>query len=203
MLWVPGGPPDPDPGRPLPLPDPPLADGVVALRPFPRPTRGVAEACRDPEIPRWTEVPSPYGPEDAAGWIAGQAGARARGESLELAIVRRGDPRVAGAIGLSTRARPDRAEVGYWVAPWARRRGVATRALRLLSAWALTELGLARLELLTLPGNAGSGRVARAAGYRREGVLRAWRVMKGASVDLVMYGRAAADPPPPPGPPGA
>ena len=62
--------------------------------------------------------------------------------------------------------------IGYWVARHARGRGVATRALRTLCRWALTELGLQRLELVTDPENRASHRVAENVGFRREGVLR-------------------------------
>jgi RimJ/RimL family protein N-acetyltransferase len=67
---------------------------------------------------------------------------------------------------------PGRAEVGYWVGPWARGEGVAARALGLLSAWALGPLGLARLDLNASVSNAASLRVAERCGYVREGTLR-------------------------------
>ena len=64
------------------------------------------------------------------------------------------------------------AEIGYWVAPWARRRGVATAAVRAMSGWAFANAGVVRLELLTDWANVGSQRVALAAGFQREGVRR-------------------------------
>jgi RimJ/RimL family protein N-acetyltransferase len=167
----------------------------VSLRPFrPGDAARVTEACQDPLITRWTEVPDPYRHEDAEGWIAAQGDARATGEALELAVVAAGADAVDGAIGLVNLA-PEhaRGEVGYWIAPWARRGGLATHAVRLLAGWALDDLGLGRLELLTHTDNEISGRVAVAAGFRREGVLRAYRVSKGRRVDLVMYARVAGD----------
>ena len=64
------------------------------------------------------------------------------------------------------------ARIGYWVAAPARGQGVCTRALTLLSRWALTEPELRRLELITDPDNHASQRVAEKVGFRREGVLR-------------------------------
>jgi len=91
------------------------------------------------------------------------------------------------------------AEIGYWVGPWARGRGVATSAVRALSAHALTH-GLERLELLTHWDNPASQRVALAAGYRREGVRReALPNRTGGRDDLVAFARLAGDsgePPP-------
>ena len=61
--------------------------------------------------------------------------------------------------------------VGYWVAPWARNRGLATRAVETLSAWALGDGGFDRLELTTHPENTASQRVAEKAGFNREGLV--------------------------------
>ena len=62
-----------------------------------------------------------------------------------------------------------RGHIGYWVTPPARGRGICTRALRLLARWALDELELQRLELITDPDNLASQRVAEKVGFQREG----------------------------------
>jgi ribosomal-protein-alanine N-acetyltransferase len=59
-------------------------------------------------------------------------------------------------------------EVSYWLAGYARRRGVATRALGLLSDWALTSLDLHELRLWMHIDNHASRAVAERAGYRRD-----------------------------------
>ena len=51
---------------------------------------------------------------------------------------------------------------------------MATRALRLLSRWALIEHGLARVQLIVEPENVASIRVAENAGFRREALLRSY-----------------------------
>jgi RimJ/RimL family protein N-acetyltransferase len=85
------------------------------------------------------------------------------------------------------------AEVGYWVGPWARGRGVATAAVRALSAHAL-RTGLERLELLTHWENTASQRVALGAGYQREGVRRgALPDRDGDRDDLIAFARLAVD----------
>lgn len=126
---------------------------------------------------RYTRIPADYREEDGRAFIGGAPGRRARGESIELAVagVGRGG-RLLGAIGLvMDRHDHARAEVGYWVAPWARSAGVAGRALSLISGWALGPLGLARLDLYASVSNAASLRVAERCGFVREGTLRnAW-----------------------------
>jgi RimJ/RimL family protein N-acetyltransferase len=86
-----------------------------------------------------------------------------------------------------------RAGLGYWVARWARERGVATRAVGLLSRWALSELSLARVELGTYPDNHASQCVAERCGFVREGVLRAYLEVKGQRHDIVMFSLLADD----------
>lgn len=136
----------------------------------------VVEACRDPAVQRFTRVPRDYGEADGRAFIAGAPGRRARGESLELAIAARVDDRLLGAIGMVMDVHDSvRAEAGYWVAPQERGAGVATRALALLARWALTDGGLARLDLQASVANPASIRVAERCGFVREGTLRrAW-----------------------------
>ena len=95
-----------------------------------------------------------------------------------------------GGIGLD-RVDPLRrqAEVTFWVGPWARRRGVATAALRTLSDRTLGR-DLERLELLAHWDDPVAQRVALAAGYQREGVRRG---VAGDRTDMLPYARLATD----------
>ena len=151
-----------------------MRDGDLTLRPgVLDDAEAVTAACQDPEIQRWTLVPSPYRREHAEAWLA-SAPQRARaGEAVAL-LAFDGDGRLAGSFSLMELdlARGS-AEIGYWVAPWARRRGVATRSVRMLHEWAVRELGLRRIEILPDAGNAPSRRVAERCGYTDTGELRA------------------------------
>ena len=81
-------------------------------------------------------------------------------------------------------------ELGYMVGPRARRRRVATRAVEILTRWAFEDLGIARMEIFVDPRNAPSVRVAEAAGYTREGLLRSYRPSRnGGRLDLAIYAR--------------
>ena len=181
----------------IPPLDTPPSDGVVALRPWrSADVPAMTAACRDPEIQRWTMVPDGYSEEQARGFVAHTEEARDAAASLELAVVDAANADdVLGAVGLVTIDWPgERADVGYWTAPHARRRGVAVRAVRLLSAWAFAHLGLVRLELTPYAGNGPSERVAERAGYTREGVLRSYFRSKTGLVDVVMYSLLRDDP---------
>ena len=167
----------------IPLPEPPLADTQVLLRPW---TLGdvpaVTAACQDPEISRWTVVPREYTELQATEFIATRDTDRAAGRELALAVVDHEDA-LLGAIGMSNFDWADRkGEIGYWMAREARGRGLGTRALRLLSRWALE-----RLELMANPANEASQRLAESAGFTREGTLRRYRTRHGEREDLIMF----------------
>jgi RimJ/RimL family protein N-acetyltransferase/GrpB-like predicted nucleotidyltransferase (UPF0157 family) len=178
----------------VPIPDPPLSDGVVALRPWKAADlRDITECCQDPEIPRWTRVPSPYGEEHARMFLAETEHSRLAGEQLSMAVTAAGGGELLGAIGLRAQGEDRGADVGYWVAAPARRRGTAVRALRLLSGWALRVLGAERVQVVAHPLNEASQRVALRAGFRREGLLRKYQFSNGSWEDRVAFSLLAAD----------
>ena len=140
------------------------------------------------------QLPSPFTVAHAERFLAERVTAIFADGGTVYAIADPESDHLLGGIGFDnvilSRAQ---AEIGYWVGPWARGRGVATAALRVLSEHALGA-GLDRLELLTHWHNTASQRVALAAGYRREGVRReAQPTRDGARDDLVAFARLAGD----------
>ena len=94
-----------------------------------------------------------------------------------------------------------RGNVGYWLLPEARGKGLATRAVRLISCWALRDLGLARVGLSTEPSNHASQRVAERSGFQKEGILRSYSEIDGRRIDCVIFSLLPSDIEP--GSPGA
>jgi RimJ/RimL family protein N-acetyltransferase len=74
------------------------------------------------------------------------------------------------------------------MAPQFRGRGIASRALELISRWA-QDVGFARLQLTIFPGNDAAERVAEKAGYAMEGLLRAYANQRGAINDATIWSR--------------
>ena len=145
-------------------------------------------ALQDPEIPRWTTIPSPYGERDAREYLSRAEPDRLAGRELGLAVVDADGEAVLGGCGLSRFDWTElTCEIGYWVAKDARGRSVGTRAVLLLSRWALRSLDVERLELLADPRNEPSNRLAVSVGFRREGLMRAYRRRPEGRWDLVMY----------------
>lgn len=157
----------------LPPPDPALSDGLVTVRP-PRPddAEAIHLACQDPEIAKWTLVPSPYTLRDAEAFIELTERGWESGAPLSFVIVDEDDEAI-GSIGVKRFAHdPSVGDIGYWLARDSRGRGIATRALILVSRWVIPAAGLVRLQLYAHVGNTASRRVAQNAGFRSEGIFR-------------------------------
>jgi RimJ/RimL family protein N-acetyltransferase len=155
----------------------------------------IIEGCQDPESIRWTTVPAPYNRSDAEFFVRDHAPATwARGHGAIFAI-RDGRDAWAGSMALSIDSGdPGTGEVGYLVAPWARGRGYATRALRALTGWGFDALGLQRIVWRAYLGNDASRRVAEKAGFTIEGIQRSGCVQRGERRDAWVGAKLAIDP---------
>jgi RimJ/RimL family protein N-acetyltransferase len=126
----------------------------------------ITDAAQDPEVPRWTTLPSPYVRADAEGFIAKATGWWDAETELTWGI--RADDRWVGMLGLHRVERGDSAEIGYWMAAPARGRGYLTEAARAVIDFAFDPqgLGLKRVVWRAVVGNVASARAARALGFR-------------------------------------
>jgi RimJ/RimL family protein N-acetyltransferase len=168
---------------------PALADEVVALRSWREAdVPAQLQAFSDPWFQRFSDW-APRDEHEALAYLAAHERARQRGEQVELALVEpHDDSALLGGGSLnSVDLEQGRAAIGYWLAPQARGRGVATHAVRLLCRWAFEDLRLARLELTCGPDNHASQRVAERCGFTREGVLRSHLPFKGGRRDTVVF----------------
>jgi RimJ/RimL family protein N-acetyltransferase len=151
-------------------------DRLVLSAFTPDDAEAVHRACQDPDIPRWTPVPSPYSVEDARTGVGTTVPEGWANDTEYTFAVRLRDGGFVGSMGLvrvQGLRRPQRlAELGYWTAPGARGRGYTTEAARAVVRWALEDLGAERLEWYAEAGNHASRAVARAVGFRMEGTIR-------------------------------
>jgi len=169
-----------------------LTDGVVTLRPWrPDDVPAVFAACHDAAIQAHTHVPQPYTIESAEWFVAACTEDWETGRGAGFAIT---DAATGEVLGSMSRFALDghRASFGYWLAPQARSRGAATRALRLITEWTLATTDAIRLEVYTDVDNDASGRVAERSGFVREGIRRAWDLDRnGEPLDAIFYVRIA------------
>jgi [ribosomal protein S5]-alanine N-acetyltransferase len=150
-----------------------LADVAQAIRlrawrDDPCDVAALAAAWLDPSVVRANPVPSDHSRGAARRWIAGEPERRLRGLALDLVISPFDGDVVWGEVGLrGFDVAVRRAEIGWWLAPEARGRGVAAAAVDLAATWALAQpLRLRQVWGRLAPDNVASSRVAAAAGFR-------------------------------------
>jgi RimJ/RimL family protein N-acetyltransferase len=175
---------------------PELTDGVVRLRaPLEKDRADTVRALNDETSARFLyKVPFPYTSADFDAWVKMCATAWGETRDAHWNIARADDDSYLGGASLMIKEDRQAGELGYQVVPWARGRGVAAAAARLLRDWGLDELGLERLEIHADVDNIGSQRVALALGMRHEGILRGYLTSRGVRRDHVAFGMEAHDP---------
>lgn len=144
-----------------------------------------AYVCR-PEVMRFTSSTA-TGVDDVAREIdrtlAGDAAS-----PLRFAIVPDGGGPLVATVGFHTISVPNRsAEITYDVTPAWWGRGLATAACRAATRWGFAQRGWQRIQATVLVPHAASQRVLELCGYRREGLLRHYRVVRGEPADYWMY----------------
>ncbi|MFJ5777629.1 GNAT family N-acetyltransferase [Streptomyces sp. NPDC093094] len=155
----------------------------------------------DPEFRRWNTPLRPVeNLESARASLRSKAERAADGADVTFRVTDAVSGATLGQIGVNM-IDPivSAARVGYWVLPEARGRGVARRSLHLATRWALTNLGLHRLELGHAVGHDVSCRVAERCGFPYEGTLRGamWEDERRETFrDVHLHARLATDPEP-------
>ena len=129
----------------------------------------LVEMLDEPDIARWTPMPSPFDLEAGVAYLKRARQSRVTGQRIQLAITLDGGKPVGEMMLFGVDAGLREAELGYLVGAAHRRRGVASAALLLLSGYARSTLGLSRLLLRIDPANTASCAVARRCGYRLTG----------------------------------
>ena len=180
----------------------------------------IAELCQDPEIQKWTTVPSPYTRESAEFFVESVAKPGWQGHSPNWAIrlaegchltddasAAERQPEVErspliGIIGISSDSVVG--EVGFWMSPQERGSGYAAEALKAVCDFAFEAMGLQaltwRCEIHDGEPNWPSMRVAWKAGFTLEGVSRGMLSKKGKAFDAVIGSLLPSDSREPKGP---
>lgn len=141
----------------------PTADDVDAI----------TTACQDPEIAKWTTVPSPYSRADGEEFVR-RVDQWWADRAETVWAMRVGDDLV-GMIGLhdiTSHHSGDHAEIGFWVTAEGRGHGYVVEAAQAVIDWGFRQLGLVRISWRAVAGNVPSARAARALGFRYEGLQR-------------------------------
>jgi RimJ/RimL family protein N-acetyltransferase len=174
----------------------PLTDGVVALRLSAE--RDIPEILiayqDDRELHLRLGIDRPPSGAELGRRSERAEAERETGRHVSLTVVEPGSDVCVGQITTSrVEWQQARAELGMWLAPQVRGRGLAGRALRLASLWFFETTALERLQITTEPGNEPMLATARAAGYQFEGVLRGYTLEQGRRVDCAVLSLLRAD----------
>lgn len=116
-----------------------------------------------PDVAHWTPLVSPFGEEAARARLDKARKLRREGTTILLAISSDG----GAALGeVMLRRAPEGNEIGYAVGPAHRGQGLASRAVRVMAAYAFEELAVEQVILELEAENASSVAVAKKAGFR-------------------------------------
>jgi len=175
----------------LPVPEGLERDGVALRRLRARDAGAFAAAFReDPDLGILIGADEDPTENGVRRFIARQPGLRARGEFLGLAVTDDTRRPFLGHVMLHTFAwRHRRAEIGYWLTPAARGRGVGTKAVGLLVDWAFDALELERIEITTTPDNGPARALATTLDFQEEGVMVGRNLERGRRVDVMILAR--------------
>ena len=157
--------------------------GELSLRPFrPDDIPWVYAVSLDAAVQRFLQIPIPYAMSDADYFVREMAIAGwDRDQRAEFVVTNAAEDRL-GRVGFGLDG-SGAAQIGYWLDPAARGRGVATAAVRALCRWGFDRLGLGLIEWRAEVGNVASRRVAEKVGFRLEATLRQRLVHRGVRVD--------------------
>jgi RimJ/RimL family protein N-acetyltransferase len=186
-VQMPGGPLFGEPTIRLSVPsDGIVFDGLLLRLPTPSDVDGVAPSFDDPELREAANLP-PFSRDELIERLPGLPALVASGRLAPLVLV---DPARGEVLGGGALHHLDveRAilEIGYWLYPSARGRGIATRLARVLAEHAFT-LGVQRVAAYVNVGNVASERVLERAGFTREGVVRSLPKPDGRRVDKTLF----------------
>ncbi|MFJ1974569.1 GNAT family N-acetyltransferase [Streptomyces sp. NPDC087903] len=161
-----------------------LSTARLHLRPVgPHDTDSVYAAAQDPDIQRWTSIPSPYLHEHARGFTEQLVPLGwAKDSMFTFGVFLPGPGDLVGVLSLTTRS-PGTSEIGFWATKEHRGNGYTTEAVAAASRWAFTDLRTDRVEWRAEVGNEPSRAVAERAGFAFEGTLRSAIVHAGVRRD--------------------
>lgn len=166
----------------------------LQLRPFQlSDSADVASLAGDVEIYRATlTVPHPYSIGAAEQWIKRSHASAEEGVGVCLAVTRKSDGVLVGAVSLSILKHHARGELGYWVGVPYWQLGYATEAASATTHYAFETLALNKITARHFLINPASGRVLEKVGLVREGILRQEILKEGKFHDIAVYGQLAS-----------
>ncbi|MBM3723846.1 MAG: GNAT family N-acetyltransferase [Acidobacteria bacterium] len=144
------------------------------------------------DLARWLPwVQDTHGAEDSLNFIRWAAGRQHSGDGFAGGIWRGGV--FSGGFGAHPGSRLGRSvDLGYWLAPEARGKGIITACCRAVTGLLFGQ-GYNRVVIKCAPGNQESWRVPERLGFVLEGVEREGELLNGEFTDLRVYSMLSRD----------
>ena len=161
-----------------------------------RDVEAIARICRHSSIGAWTTIPVPYTKLDARQFVEVAVPQSWDSGSPTWAVRESEAGEVVGMVALhGHRDGESGAEIGFWLSPTVRGRGLMTRAVNMVCdfAFAPTGMRLTRVEWRAFVGNHASAAVAARSGFRFEGTLRGGGLQRNIRRDQWIAGRLSTD----------
>ena len=178
---------------------PTLASGTITMRPMrPSDAEDIYRAVQDPEIPKFTTVPSDYSIDLAIDFAHTRAAASFVNKTELVFVIE--DSRLiasdypytngfAGVMSLHTIDIPNhRAEIGYWLAKESRGKGICSKAAEMITEYGLMTIGFKRIDGIVDVRNEPSKAALLKAGYEFEGIMKKYVTRRdGAQLDMALF----------------
>jgi RimJ/RimL family protein N-acetyltransferase len=173
---------------------PDLADEAIRLRAWTYEDLAcVRAASEEGIIPKFTTVPAEYTDGAGRAFVERQWLGAKEGQGWSLVIASQIDQKALGSVVLRMRPQAAVAGIGYWLMPAARGQGNASRAVRMLTTWALDQAEFERVEAWVEPGNHASIGLLTRCGYVAEGCLRSFLAFGQRRADVLVFSRIRMD----------
>lgn len=171
-----------------------LSDRLALRRLEPTDAPAVQRYAGDERIARWTaRIPHPYPDGAAEAWIAETHEQIARDDGWPLAVTRRADGALLGAVGLERDEDRISAELGYWIAVPYWGLGYATEAARRIVRFGFEASNVSNIHAHALTENAASRRVLEKAGLGYVGQATTTLELRKRNAEVACYALARAD----------
>jgi ribosomal-protein-alanine N-acetyltransferase len=147
------------------------------------------EIMSDPEVVKYfSDEDIPNSVEEAVNEVKFWSGLFYRKQSVFWAIVDAKDNNLIGTIGYNSwNIYNRRAEISYDLCQQYWRQGLMTKALSNTISFGFKEMGLMRIEARTMIDNKPSQAILEKLGFKLEGVMRNYRIIRGEPINVVLY----------------
>jgi len=129
-----------------------------------------------------------YSIEECEAWVTSRAEAWASADEYSFIVYSIESNELLGGVAINQlNAIHKIGNIGYWIRKRALNRGVATEAVLLIAGFGFEQLNLNRLEIVMIPSNKASIKVAVKAGAKYEGIMQSRLLVHNEALDACMY----------------